>query len=72
MAMPAWVLPSGFVLVGLWDLVEWTGDHKPFRLSSGIVWIVLGVIHWLRVSYLKRRIAALDRRLADLQHHVQG
>ena len=71
-ALPVWVLPSGFVLLGIWELVEWMGDPRNSRLFLAVGWIVLGLIPWLRLTYLRRRLSYLKQISDALKQRIEA
>jgi hypothetical protein len=66
-ALPTWVLPSGFLLLGLYEIVVAIGDHKTYRIFIGPLFGALGIAHWLRCNNMRRRLSVLDQHIAALK-----
>jgi len=60
---PIWVWPSGFLLLGMWDLIEWAKDRKGAHLLMAAAWTLLGIIHLLHFAYLRRRLSKLRQQV---------
>lgn len=66
-ALPIWVIPSGFFLLGAWDIAQWIGDRKRAHLYLAMSFALLGLLQWWRLSFLRRRVLVLQKHIEALE-----
>lgn len=59
--LPIWFFPCCFYLLATWEVVGWARHHEVVRIIIAACWSVIGTLHWLHSSRLRKRLNQLQQ-----------